>query len=170
MTATTSRTLVLLRHAKAERASGTPDVDRPLTDRGHADASAAGAWLATQGFLPDLVICSPTRRTRQTWHGVALALPAAPTVHYEKQAYAARPEDLLSLVRAVTDAVRTVLVISHNPGISLLSKLLDPDGEAGDSDGLRTCGLAVHRLAGAWSDCGAGRAPLIATHTARAAG
>ena len=75
-----TRTLVLLRHAKAEAAgSDAPDdAERPLTARGHADAAAAGAWLARHGLLPDVVICSPARRTRQTWHGVALGMTGSP--------------------------------------------------------------------------------------------
>src|SRR6266498_2630447 len=72
----TDRVLVLLRHAKAEHPAKLADVDRPLTPRGHADSGAAGAWLASQGLVPDLVLCSPSRRTRDTWHSVKLALGA----------------------------------------------------------------------------------------------
>ncbi|MFC7481813.1 SixA phosphatase family protein [Luedemannella flava] len=75
----TIRTLAILRHAKADNPPGVADLDRPLTPRGHADATAAGAWLAAKAILPDLVICSPARRTRETWHGVALGLSAAPS-------------------------------------------------------------------------------------------
>jgi phosphohistidine phosphatase len=80
------RTLVLLRHAKADRPNGVPDVDRPLTERGHADSALAGAWLVKHGYVPDLVLASPSRRTRQTWHSVAVALANAgsPTVRYER--------------------------------------------------------------------------------------
>jgi phosphohistidine phosphatase len=162
----TERRLVLLRHAKAERPAGLADADRPLTDRGHADAGSAGAWLSTHGYLPDLVICSPAKRTRQTWHGIAVALAEPPAVHYEREAYAGGPEDLLSVVQAVPDEVQTVLVIGHNPAVSDLSALLDPSG-AGDSDGLRTCGLAVHDIPGTWAECGVAAAPLAAVHTAR---
>jgi phosphohistidine phosphatase len=164
----TARTLVLLRHAKADRPAGLADVDRPLTDRGHADASAAGAWLTSKGYVPDLVICSPAKRTRQTWHGVALSLPSAPSVRYEKRVYSGRAQDLLSLVTGAEDDIGTVLLIGHNPSVSLFSTLLDPAGGAGDSDGLRTCGLAVHQLPGAWHECGTIPAPLTTTHTARA--
>lgn len=164
----TSRTLVLLRHAKAERSGGTTDADRPLTDRGHADAGAAGAWLTTKGYLPDLVICSPAKRTRQTWHGVALALPSAPNVRYEKQVYSGAARDLLALVTAVPDEFGTVLLIGHNPSVSQLSALLDPAGEGRDSDGLRTCGLAVHEVSGSWAECGTRPASLVAVRTARA--
>src|SRR5690606_21935701 len=82
----TVRTLVLLRHAKAERPPGVADADRPLSPRGHADAHAAGAWLKPR-FQPDLILCSPSKRTRQTWQAVASVLGAAPRVRYERRLY-----------------------------------------------------------------------------------
>ncbi|MDQ7910294.1 histidine phosphatase family protein [Phytohabitans sp. ZYX-F-186] len=163
----TERTLVLLRHAKAERPAGTADIDRPLTARGHADAAAAGAWLTRRDLLPAEVICSPAKRTRQTWHGVALALGGSgPEVRYEPIVYGGTARDLLDLIRAVAGGVDSVLVIGHNPTVSDLSGLLDP-AAARDSDGLRTSGLAVHRFEGAWADVEPGKALLTDTHTAR---
>jgi phosphohistidine phosphatase len=184
-----SRTLVLLRHAKAEAASGTPDLDRRLSSRGYADATAAGAWLGAKGHLPELVICSPARRTRQTWHAVAVALteaasapaplplpapllaplPAplpAPTVQYERTVYDGGVGGLLGLVKGVSEAVSAVLLIGHNPTLSQLSALLDPAAGM-DSDGLRTSGIAIHQVPGGWAECGDRAAPLTASHTAR---
>jgi phosphohistidine phosphatase len=166
----TQRTLVLLRHAKAE--TGAPDIDRRLSSRGRADAAAAGAWLGAQGHRPGLVICSPARRTRQTWHAVAVALsetagdPPAPTVQYEAAVYTGTAAELLDLVRAAPEEISSVLLVGHNPTISQLSALLDPEA-AMDSDGLRTCGIAAHQVTGAWSECGTRRAPRTASHTAR---
>jgi phosphohistidine phosphatase len=163
----TVRRLVLLRHAKAESPAGQADLDRRLTDRGQADAGSAGAWLCTHGYQPDLVICSPAKRTRQTWHAVAAALTEAPAVHYERRAYTGDAADLLTLVQAVPDEVGTLLLVGHNPTVSELSAILDPEA-GGDSDGLRTCTLAVHAVPGSWAACGPQAAPLAARHTARA--
>jgi phosphohistidine phosphatase len=163
----TERTLILMRHAKADRPPAVRDEDRPLTARGHADAAAAGAWLARGRLSPDLVFCSPAKRTRQTWHGVSVALAAgsAPPVRYDRELYEGGAEDLLELLRGVDPNVRTVLLIGHNPAVSLLSAILDPTAEL-DSDGLRTSGIAVHRCAD-WADFGRAEAALAATHTAR---
>jgi phosphohistidine phosphatase len=166
MIGVTIRTLVLLRHAKADNPRGIADTDRPLTPRGHADATAAGAWLAGRGYPPDLVICSPSRRTRETWHGVALSLPPTPAIRFEEVVYGGDAQDLLDLVRSVDDSVRLLLMIGHNPPMSQLSDLLDPAGA--DADGLRTCGLAVHSFLGSWQECGPQLASLAAAHTARA--
>jgi phosphohistidine phosphatase len=161
------RTLVLLRHAKADRPNGVADIDRPLTVRGHADSAAAGAWLAKQGYAPDVVLCSPSKRTRQTWHSVAvaLALAAPPVLRYERELYDGGADDLLKAIQTADPAARVVLVIGHNPSVSVLSELLDPDSEL-DSDGLRTCGIAIHGVSGPWSDLKT--AGLATVHTARA--
>jgi phosphohistidine phosphatase len=165
----TDRTLVLLRHAKAAHPEGVTDLQRALTPRGHADASAAGNWLAGKRLFPDVVLCSPARRTRETWHGVALALGGEATnttVVYDPGVYDADGgDDLLELVTATDAAVTTLLVIGHNPTLSALSAQLDP---AAPDEGLRTCGIAVHRVPGDWSALAPGAAALDAAHTARA--
>ncbi|MEU6025280.1 histidine phosphatase family protein [Micromonospora sp. NPDC047134] len=170
------RTLVLLRHAKAEPPTEDGrDAQRPLSARGRADAAAAGAWLARHGLLPEVVLCSAALRTRQTWHGVQTGLTGSPAeggptgpvpaVRYEPEAYEAHPLDLLRLVRGVDPGAGTVLLIAHNPGISLLSGLLDPYGT--DPDGLRTSDLVVHRTALPWADLAPGTTAIGARHTAR---
>jgi phosphohistidine phosphatase len=168
----TDRTLVLLRHAKAERPGAEDDIDRRLTGRGHDDAAAAGAWLAAQRLRPDLVLCSPARRTRETWHAVVTALGQAGSgvsTRYEPRLYSlGGTRDLLDLVTGVAEPIRVLLLIGHNPTLSMLSATLDPEGSP--DDGLRTAGVAVHRLSGDWVDYAHGVAPLAAAHTARAAG
>lgn len=195
------RTLIIVRHAKAESFGNTPDLSRPLTPRGHADANAAGAWLAAHGYRPDLVICSPAKRTRQTWHGIAVGLataaspaPAAPAappspaadgatggaaaaerpgaggavIRFPAELYEAGIGALLRLVAATDPQYATVLLVGHNPTTSQLSAVLDPRAPR-DSDGMRTCGIAVHRWGGGWDAWGPGTSPLVEAYTARTA-
>ena len=69
------RELILLRHAHAEPAvSGQADLDRPLSPVGLAEAEAAGKWLKENNLLPDCVMCSPSRRTRETLEAVMTAI------------------------------------------------------------------------------------------------
>jgi phosphohistidine phosphatase len=164
----TDRTLVLLRHAKAAHPEGVADLRRSLTPRGHADAADAGGWLSRQRLFPDLVICSPARRTRETWHGVALALGSeanATTVVYDPLVYeASGSQGLVDLIAATDPEVSTLLVIGHNPTLSMLSSTLDPHVD----EALRTCGIAVHRVLGPWRELSASGAPRTTVHTARA--
>lgn len=164
-----SRTLVIMRHAKADQPESAGDIDRPLTTRGRADANAAGAWLAAQHIAPDLVLCSPATRTRSTWHEVAIGfsdgpVAAHPNVRYETDLYYSGVNAALALIRAVPADVDTVLVIGHNPTVSALSQRLD-DATGRADIGLKTSGLAVHSVPGEWADLAA--APLTASHTAR---
>ena len=69
------RQLILLRHAHAESAgAGEDDAGRPLSDTGRTEARVAGKWLREHGIGLDLVLCSPSTRTRETWATVEAEL------------------------------------------------------------------------------------------------
>ncbi|HYN93104.1 MAG TPA: histidine phosphatase family protein [Pilimelia sp.] len=59
-------------------AAGVPgrDADVPLSERGRAQALALGEWLAAHA-PPDVVLCSPYARARETWALAGAALPAS---------------------------------------------------------------------------------------------
>jgi len=165
----TSRTLVIMRHAKAEQSESLPDVKRQLTSRGRDDARAAGAWLGAQQLAPDVVLCSPSMRTRGTWHEVAIGLAesdtrVSPTVQYDDDLYVAGVNATLELIRGLPSDATVALVIGHNPTVSAVSLRLD-EHAARSAAGLRTSGLAVHNVDGDWADCFA--APMTMEHTAR---
>ncbi|GAA2680928.1 SixA phosphatase family protein [Actinoplanes palleronii] len=170
----TLRTLILLRHAKAETPGETPDFDRSLTERGTSDADAAGAWLVDERVHPDLVICSAAKRTRQTWQAASVALAqgdpsrGAPEVHYEDTLYHGGRTEVFDLLRAVPETVRTVLVVGHNPTVSEVSALLIPDDQwDGVTVELKTSGLAVHTTEQPWTRTEPGTMRLSRRHTAR---
>jgi phosphohistidine phosphatase len=158
----TTHTLVLLRHGEAEPArSGRSDADRPLSRDGRAEVEVVGAWLAANGLLPELVLCSPARRTVQTWAIVAGSAGSAmtsPTVGHEPRLYTQGVQTLLGLLAGIPEELSTVLIIGHNPAISLASALLSPPF---DGQGLPTAGLAVHRSAARWADWATEGAPLV---------
>ena len=169
-----TRTLLLLRHAKAETPGDRDDFDRRLTKRGENDADAAGAWLADQRLHPNLVLCSPAARARQTWRGVSTALAQAqpgggtPEVRYEEGLYDGGRTEVFDLLRAVPDGARIVLVVGHNPTMSDVSLLLIPEDEYdGQQIGLKTAGIAVHRTDRPWSVTEPGSMHLVERHTAR---
>jgi phosphohistidine phosphatase len=85
----TERVLVIMRRAKTEQNNAKRDIDRILTDGGHDDARAAGAWFVANDIRPDALLCSPAARARGTWHDVAIEIAgtASPTVSYEADLY-----------------------------------------------------------------------------------
>ena len=113
------RRLIVVRHAKATHQPGLADVDRPLTGRGRRDARAAGAWLLGRDLIPDLVYCSVARRTRQTWDQLAVCLADGRDigVDYSARLYEADTGDVLDVIGATPDDVRTLLVVGHNPAM-----------------------------------------------------
>ena len=158
---TATRRLILLRHAKSDWPD-VPDRDRPLAKRGRHDAPKIGRWLRDRAYLPDIVICSDARRTRQTWKRVARELGGSPSVTFEPRAYAASAMTLLYLVMELPATSRTALLVGHNPGVSELatSLALPPDG---DDAPIRfpTAAVAVLDVPGDWADLAPGRARLI---------
>ena len=128
-----SRTLVVMRHAKAEQ-SGPSDYERQLSDRGMVDAAAAGTWLAARDVVPDQALVSAAVRTQQTWEALADGAGWDLEGTFEESLYEAGPESALDLVRQTEDHVHTLVVVGHNPTIASLAALLD-DGEGDDDAG-----------------------------------
>jgi len=155
------RRLILLRHAKSDWPD-VPDRDRPLAKRGRRDAPVIGRWLHDHGYLPDTVICSAARRTRQTWELVAPEVGGSPSVTFEPRAYAASAMTLLYLVRELPATSRTAMLIGHNPGVAELatSLALPPDG---DDAPIRfpTAAVAILDVSGDWADLAPGQARLL---------
>lgn len=135
------RELILLRHAHAEPAvSGQADLDRPLSPVGLAEAEAAGKWLKENKLLPDCVLCSPSRRTRETLEAVMAAIGYVEK-RLEDRIYEATPGTLAMLVDERRDLDR-VLVVGHNPGLEQLVALMT-DGTSSDYRGMPPGGVAV---------------------------
>ncbi|KUP96456.1 SixA phosphatase family protein [Thermobifida cellulosilytica] len=122
-----NRRLIVLRHAQAEHSASLPDIERPLTGEGRGQARAVGALLARERLLPDRVLCSTAKRTRQTWELVAQELPCTPEVDFEAQLYTADLDTALHLVSLVDPDVRTLLLVGHNPTVAQLAAAFDTD-------------------------------------------
>lgn len=166
------RRLILMRHATAGSGTGR-DHDRPLTARGLDEARRMGDWLRVEGRGPDRVLVSTARRCRETWQAVESGLGHAPpppaAIAFEDRLYNASTEALLAAVRETEDA-EALLLIAHNPGISLLALELGRDGE---DDGTRLqagfapATIAIFEVEGAWADLGASTARLERLERAR---
>lgn len=116
-------TLLLLRHAKAEPGSfSVPDIERVLAARGRDDAPRLGAWIAAHDLVPDYIVCSSARRTRET---LALTEPAfghAVETVFEPAIYEATAMRILTTIRRTPQHVRRLMLVGHNPGLESLAK------------------------------------------------
>jgi phosphohistidine phosphatase len=145
------RRLMLLRHAKTERAQpGERDRDRKLTKRGRNDASLIGAYMAHHGLEPDLALVSPAARAQESWALLADCFAKTPKTVSEERVYNADPQRLMDLL-AETEGAKSLVLVGHNPGLHDLAVQLIASGdvEAREriGEGLPTSGLVVIDLA-----------------------
>ena len=149
--------LLLVRHADAEADGPEGDISRPLTAQGWADAAQAGLYLRASGLIPDFAVSSPARRARETLEAILRALREVPSsCEFNDVLYSGDAETLLEAVTHTSSAVKTLLMIGHNPGISQFARLLAKAGSSLPSH-FPSPSIAVMELfCGDWSRAGAG--------------
>lgn len=162
------RTLIVMRHAKAEPFAAEDEL-RPLTDAGREAATEAGSWLRSGGLVPDCAWVSAALRTRETWSAVESEVQSAVEPRVEASIYSAGPETLVDLLRLTPAEAETVIVLGHNPTVAYLSHLLDdgrpePDAWQRVMAGFPTAAMAVFDVATPWADIALGSAHLRGFH------
>lgn len=116
--------LALVRHAKSDWGDpGLDDHDRPLNSRGMRDAPRMARILAETGFQPDVIRASTALRARTTAEYFATEFGGA--VELDPELYGASAPTILT--RAGVGRVRSVLVVAHDPGMSVLAARLSDD-------------------------------------------
>lgn len=153
------RQLILMRHGKAEPASGGGDHARPLSPRGRAEAAEAGRRLAAVA-TPALALVSDSARTRETLDALAPAFAPALPRRSTRAVYAASAETILGEVRSAPDDAAALLVVGHNPGIGDLARRLAGTGDAKALAALSerfptSCFAVIDLDADRWTDVGA---------------
>jgi len=124
------RRLILLRHAKADRAQpGERDIDRRLEERGRKEAALIGGYMASHGLTPDRVLISPAVRTQETWKSASAAFRPAPATATAERLYDASAQTIFSIVTDAPATAQSVLVIGHNPGVHELALALIASGD-----------------------------------------
>ncbi len=159
-----SRTLLLLRHAKAAWDTDAPsDFERPLAKRGKKDAPRIGRFLRMEGLVPDLVFSSSARRARKTASKVARELELSKKeIVLEDRLYEASLGTLLEFLATVPADAETVLLVGHIPDLENLLRHLarelpkSPEGKL-----LPTCAVARLVMPDDWRVLGRGVAELV---------
>lgn len=128
-------TLILVRHAKSDWGTGQDDHERSLNDRGRRDAPVMARRLAATGVRPARILSSTAVRARTTAQAFAGALGLE--VETDEGLYGAPGSRLLAT--AAASGVTDVLVIAHDPGMTVLAEQLS-DGGIGE---MPTCAVAT---------------------------
>jgi phosphohistidine phosphatase len=162
-----TKRLFILRHAKSSWDDpGLEDHERPLAPRGRRAVEAIATYVSAHRIEPQLVLCSSSRRTRETLAGIAVGGEHL----IERRLYGASCEEILERLRQLPDDVGSVMLIGHNPTVQMLTlKLTNHDGdgvEDHDREAVKrkfpTGALATLAFDCDWDELAPGRARLEA--------
>ncbi len=122
-----TKKLILLRHAKSSWNDATlSDFDRPLNKRGLRDAPDMAQRLFLKDCLPDKVLCSPAKRTRETAAIMIEVLGVEKQrLTYVDSIYEASPGDLMAAIESQDDTTDQLMLIGHNPAMEYLASMLN---------------------------------------------
>lgn len=113
--------ITLIRHGKAEMSRiGANDFERGLIQRGMQNAEVIGKFMQAHKLLPDLVLVSPARRTRQTYELMSASWPNPPRVVYDDELYEVSADTLFRLIFKHGRDAESVAVVGHNPSLVVL--------------------------------------------------
>jgi phosphohistidine phosphatase len=105
----------------------------------------------------DLAVVSTANRARSTWALASEELDEPAKTRHDDDAYAASLDELLEIVRSLDEALDTVVLVGHNPGIEDLAEALTARRVP-----MPTSALAVIDLNSTWNGVGRARAVLRA--------
>ena len=118
--------IILLRHAKSSWTDASlKDHDRPLSKRGSSAAGHIAVQLADRGWIPTLILCSDSVRTRQTLVCMGEAVSAFREAdvlflgsYYSIAAMDGQTAKHLhdTILQHATSATGTVMCMGHNRG------------------------------------------------------
>jgi phosphohistidine phosphatase len=119
------RNLIVIRHTKSEWGDfSTPDFDRPIKKDRAVDAKEMASKLKSLELEPDLIICSPAKRTRQTAEYFCEKLKYdAAKIQFDKRIYESSEEDILQVVHEIPEEIKTLVIIGHNPSLTHFANL-----------------------------------------------
>jgi phosphohistidine phosphatase len=158
------KTVLVLRHGKAQQDAPDGDRKRALTERGRRDAATMGKKIRELVGNVDAVVSSDAKRANQTAKIAAEAAGFAGDIVNEPGIYGADVDTLISVVRELPDEVASVVLVGHNPGFE---DLVDAMATVGTEQArLPTAGLAhLEFSATRWRDARPGTGRLVGLHT-----
>lgn len=114
------RDLVLIRHTKSSwNDFSLADLDRPLKKDRIDDAKKMGDKLKELDLHPDLIICSPALRAKQTAEHICDKLKYYYSkIQFDKSIYESTEEEIMQVIQVTDETVRTLIIIGHNPSLT----------------------------------------------------
>lgn len=155
-----TRLLMLLRHGKALRSSGMRDFDRNLAPRGRQDVPAIARCAGKRDIAPDLILCSPAARTRETAELFCETIKTRVDIAYVDTLYLASAEEILDNIAAAPPEIDRLMVVGHNMGMEDLGMMLA--GKDFPHDSMPKGALAIFEVDGEnWSELSSDNCRLV---------
>lgn len=119
--------LYIIRHAQAtfQSIDGT-DRGRTLADEGLLQAVKLGKFMKDNGIKPDLILCSPYRRTLETAHLIAEYGKIEPVQSENWLEAGMTPESALAELQAFK-SFESIIIVGHQPDLGYLLEMLSDD-------------------------------------------
>lgn len=159
----TTRTLVLVRHAKAEGRSSSGDRGRHLTSEGRDQARRLGIELAEVLPRIDTAVVSPAQRAQETLVQIAGAVDLGQQ-WVDDSLYLAGVEAVVEIARSL--AGDSAVLVGHEPTISSAATVLAATREDRDEVelGVPTATAVILGFEGEWADLDEGTCTLRLLH------
>jgi phosphohistidine phosphatase len=125
------KTLIVVRHGHA--VEGQDDYARELSPRGADEVRSTGEVLQARSTRVDHIVTSSAPRAAATAGVLAPFCAYSGSVEQLRSLYLAQPGTILQAVTSTNEAVNTLLLVGHNPGLSSFVELL-----TGERTGLHT--------------------------------
>lgn len=120
------KTLAIMRHAVAGRAGR--DYDRPLEPRGREQAALQAARMKKAIGRVDIAVTSGAARTRETLEAMRSGGLEVGREVQIGSLYAGSWRQALKEIQAIDPEANTVLVIGHEPTVSVMAAMLSKEG------------------------------------------
>ncbi|SCA56594.1 Phosphoglycerate/bisphosphoglycerate family mutase [Candidatus Terasakiella magnetica] len=116
-----TRDLLILRHGETKLNHPNGDFARELKNKGKRRAQRLGVWLDEHDLKPDFILTSPAERAHTTAHKCCKSAGlGTKIIQEERSLYNAAPIEVMSEISKISDDVQRLMVVGHNPGLSML--------------------------------------------------
>lgn len=109
--------IYVMRHAKAVHNSKIDDHERPLHEMGVDACRNISDYLEKQQFIPEIILCSTSSRTKETANILQESVYAKVPLTLLPSLYQASNAEILYEIKKLKDSTSSVLIIGHNPGV-----------------------------------------------------
>ncbi|WP_226390293.1 SixA phosphatase family protein [Penaeicola halotolerans] len=122
--------LIVLRHGEAHSfLHQTSDFQRELTELGKQQIKSAANFIKEKELIPDVILASAATRTRQSAAIAFLEMECNKTALYLKQElYSTSMEQIIEILSDQNSTIEKLMVVGHNPELSMLLTHLSGDG------------------------------------------